>query len=121
MENNYFDFLKINGRSVSKSNPETNEVALLFNDALIALEILKKNNIEILGGDILLENNGKLIYAYQLWGDKYQYLNWYCDQRDDERKEHYLERCYNTAKENMISAHDISEKFKNKCYILFVV
>lgn len=117
MENNYFDFLKTKGRSLSESN----EVALLFDDALIALEILKKNNIEILGGDILWENNGKLIYAYQLWGDKYQCLNWYCDQENDESKEHYLERCYNTAKENMISVHDISEKFKNKCYIVFVV
>lgn len=45
MENNYFDFLKTKGRSLSESN----EVALLFDDALIALEILKKNNIEILG------------------------------------------------------------------------
>ena len=123
MENkiNYYDFIKMKGRPVSEINPGSSEIALLFEDALTALEILKNNCIEILGGDILSENNEKLIYAYQLWGDEYQYLNWYCDQEENESKEKYLERGYNIAKENIFSANKIAEKIKKKCYIVFVI
>ncbi len=44
--------------------------ALTVNDALYALDLLNGSLIAILGGDIFSKKeNGKLIYAYQLWGD----------------------------------------------------
>ncbi|MGC4059178.1 MAG: Imm40 family immunity protein [Chitinophagaceae bacterium] len=81
MENSYLSFVKLNGRQLSEINPGSDEIALGVDNALKALELLKENQIAVLGGDILTEENGELIYAYQLWGEEYQYLNWYCDQK----------------------------------------
>ncbi|MBV4360606.1 hypothetical protein [Pinibacter aurantiacus] len=60
---------------MSEINPGSDEVALTVDDAFYALELLKKKHTEILGGDIFSEDNGQLIYAYQLWGPEYHYLN----------------------------------------------
>lgn len=117
---NYLDFLKEKGRPLFEINPGSDETALMVNDAFQALELLRDSQTAILGGDILSEENSKLIYAYQLWGDEYQYLNWYCDKNDNESTADYLQRSYVFAKESIINANKISEKFKKKCYIVFV-
>lgn len=117
---NYLDFLKEKGKLLSEINPGSDEIALTANDALQALEFLKDSQTAILGGDILSEENNELIYAYQLWGEEYQYLNWYCDKNDNESKADYLQRSYVLAREGITNANKTAEKLKKKCYIVFV-
>ncbi len=116
----YLDFLKEKGKPLSEINPGSDEIALTVNDALQALELLIDSQTTILGGDILSEENNVLIYAYQLWGEEYQYLNWYCDKNDNESKADYLQRSYVLAREGITNANKTAEKLKKKCYIVFV-
>jgi len=116
----YLDFLKEKGRPLSEINPGSDEVALTVIDALQALELLRDNQTAILGGDILSEENNELIYAYQLWGEEYQYLNWFCDKNDNENKADYLQRSYVLAREGIANANKTAEQLKKKCYIVFV-
>jgi len=119
---NYLMFIREKGRSLSEINPGSNEIALTVSDALQALDILKNNQIVILGGDILSEDgNGALVYAYQLWGDLYIYLNWYCDKADGESEVDYIERSYEVARAAIVSANEIAERLKKKCLIVFVI
>ncbi|GAA4454998.1 Imm40 family immunity protein [Rurimicrobium arvi] len=120
MENSYLSFVKQNGRQLSEINPGSEEIALDIKNALKALELLKENQIAVLGGDILTEENDELIYAYQLWGGEYQYLNWYCDQNPNESDEEYLQRSYAKSIEGISDAVKIADKFRAKCYIVFV-
>lgn len=117
----YLNFIKEKGRPVSEINPGSDEIALTIDDALQAIELLKDNQTAILGGDILSEDNGELIYAYQLWGEEYHYLNWYCDRIDNENDDNYLKRSYNIAKEGITNASKMAERFNKKCYIVFVI
>jgi hypothetical protein len=116
----YLDFLKEKGKPLSEINPGSDEIALMVNDALQALELLRDSQTAVLGGDILSEENNELIYAYQLWGEEYQYLNWYCDKNDNESKADYLQRSYILAREGITNANKTAEKLKKKCYITFV-
>lgn len=84
------------------------------------MELLKNSQAIILGGDILSEENSELIYAYQLWGQEYHVLNWYCNRAENESEEDYLKRSYDLAKESIANANKTAEKFKKKCYIVFV-
>lgn len=118
---NYLDFLKEKGKPLSEINPGSDEIALTVSEALQALELLQDNQVAILGGDILSEENNELIYAYQLWGDRYQYLNWYCDQYDNESREDYMQRSYILAKEGISNANKTAERLNQKCYIVFVI
>lgn len=122
MENtlSYLNFIKEKGRPLSEINPGSGEIALAVDDALQAIELLKENQTAILGGDILSEDSGELVYAYQLWGEEYHYLNWYFDRIDNESKDDYLKRSYILAKEGIANAHTTAERLKNKCYIVFV-
>jgi hypothetical protein len=117
----YLNFLKEKGRPLSEINPGSDEIALTVNDALQALELLIDSQMAVLGGDILSEENNGLIYAYQLWGEEYQYLNWYCDKNDNESTEDYLQRSYMSAKEGITNANKTAEELKKKCYIIFVI
>lgn len=123
MENtlNYLNFIKEKGRPVSEINPGSDEMALAVDDASQAIELLKNSQTIILGGDILSEDNGELIYAYQLWGEEYHYLNWYCDRMGNESKDDYLKRSYDIAREGVINASNTAERFNKKCYIVFVI
>src|SRR6218665_838680 len=116
----YLDFLKEKGKPLSEINPGSDEIALTVNDALQALELLIDSQTAILGGDILSEENNELAYAYQLWGEEYQYLNWHCDKNDNESKADYLQRSYVLAREAITNANKTAEKLKKKCYIVFV-
>lgn len=123
-ESAYWDFLMKKGRSLLEMNQGSNEIALETDDALQALDLLKGNQIAVLGGDILSEKeNGKLVYAYQLWGDgqEYHYLNWYCDKKDSENQEEYVERSYIIAKDSIKAANDIAKRLGKKCYIVIVI
>lgn len=116
----YLDFLREKGKPLSEINPGSEEIALTVSDALQGLELLRNSQAAILGGDILSEESDELIYAYQLWGDDYQYLNWYCDKKDNESKEDYLQRSYVLAKEGISNASKTAENLKMKCYIVLV-
>jgi hypothetical protein len=117
----YLDFLKEKGKPLSEINPGSDEIALTIDDALQALELLKDSKVTILGGDILSEEKNELVYAYQLWGDEYIYLNWYCDRMKNESEEDYLSRCYTTANECIANASKTAEQIKKKCYVVFVI
>lgn len=118
---NYLNFIREKGRPLSEINPGSHEIALTVSDALHALELLKDSQTVISGGDILSEENGKLIYAYQLWGDEYACLNWYCDKANNESRAEYLQRSYEVAKAGIVNANEAAERLKKKCLIVFVV
>lgn len=120
-ESIYLDFLQKKGRPLAEINPGSDEIALTVADALEALELLKDSQIAILGGDILSEENGELIYAIHLWGYDYHYLSWYCDRGENESEKDYIIRSYNTAKDSIINASKIAEQFNKKCFIVFVI
>ena len=106
---------------LSEINPGCDEIALTVEDALQALELIKDSKIIILGGDILSEDNNELIYAYQLWGEEYHVLNWFCDRTtSNESKDAYLKRSYDIAKESITNANEIAGKLKRKCFIVLV-
>ena len=117
----YLDFLKEKGKPLSEINIGSDEIALMVSDALQALELLISNQTAILGGDILSEANNELIYAYQLWGEEYQYLSWYCDKANNESQEDYIRRSYVVAKENIKIANDTAKSLNKECYIVIVV
>lgn len=117
----YLDFLKEKGKPLSEINPGSDEVALTARDALQALELLRESQTIILGGDIVSEENNKLIYAYQLWGEAYHCLNWSFDRSESESPEENLEKSYLLAKKNISSAYKTAEQLKRKCYIVLVI
>lgn len=120
----YFNFLREKGRPLLEMNVGSDEIALEPDDALQAVDLLKEIQIAVLGGDILSEEeNGKLIYAYQLWGDGQEYhcLNWYCDKMDSENQEEYAKRSYIIAKESIKIASDIATNLGKKCYVVIVI
>ena len=115
----YLDFLKKNGRSLCETYIGSDEIALKVEDALLALELIKDSQAMIIGGDVLSEDNNKIMYAHQLWGQEYHVLNWYLDSEDYKRKD-FL-KSYLIAKEAIINANNIANKLKKKCYIVFVI
>ena len=63
----YLNFIKEKGRPLSEVNPGSDELALIVDDALKAIELLKGTHSAILGGDILMDKLGKLAYTYENW------------------------------------------------------
>ena len=118
---NYLEFITLNGRPLSDINIGSDEIATDVNIALEAIEILKNNNTPILGGDVLTTKLGQLKYAYQVWGDEYIYLEWYCEKKLDESKNEYLLRSYNFAIESIKRASIVSQKFDMDCFIVLVI
>lgn len=116
----YSKFVKEKGRLLAEINPGSDEIALAVDDAFYALELLKESKTAVLGGDILSEQNNELVYAYQLWGDEYIYLNWYCDKNDNESKVDYLQRSYELARESITRADKIAQQLQKQCYIVLV-
>ena len=119
-KSNYLIFLEKKGISLSIINPGSEEKALLIEDSLQVINLLKDEKIAILGGDILSEINGKLIYAYQLWGSEYISLNWYCDEIPNENRDTYLNRSYEIAKKTIIEVNAIADNLNKKCYVALV-
>lgn len=117
----YINFIGKKGRALSEINPGSDEVALTVDDALLALELLRNGQTIILGGDILSEENNGLTYAYQLWGEEYIYLNWYCDKINNESEGEYLQRSYEVAKTGISNANEVAEQLEKKCLIVFVI
>lgn len=120
-DTNYLDFISKVGRPILEIDSDCQEIALSVEDALIAIEILKDNNTVILGGDIFLEEKGKLVHAIHNLGYDYHYLNWYCNKIENEIFENYLKRSYDSAKRSIISAEEIIKGFGKRCFIVLVI
>ena len=117
----YLDFVKSQGRPLTEINPGSDEIAISADEALEAIEILKGNELPILGGDVLSTDSGKLTYAHQLWGSEYHYLNWYCDELDNESKAEWSKRSCEVAKKAINEAVAVSQKLGKDCLIVLVV
>jgi len=116
--NKYNDLIENKGVSLSLINSGSDEFALYFNDAINSLELLKNEKAIIFGGDVLIEEDGELMYAISTMGGEYIYLNWYFECKDISRC--YLES-YNYAKERLNEIKRISDQFRSTCLIVFVV
>ena len=117
----YFEYIKEKGKSLSEINPGSNEYALEVDDTLQAISLLKESQIPVLGGDILSNKSGSLVYAYQFWGSQYHCLNWSCEKTDGETKEVFCSRSYYIAKEAIDVASKTAKKLGKECYITLVV
>ncbi|MDY3548694.1 Imm40 family immunity protein [Riemerella anatipestifer] len=122
MRNNltYWELLQEKGFPMSNINPGSNEFALPIIETLESLKLLDKEKKAILGGDVLVENNGTLIYIYQLLGDEYIYLNWYCDRLKNETYETYLKRSLSKARKEIENLLKIENQHNKKIYIVLV-
>ena len=120
-KSNYLNLLKLKGRPLAEINPGSDEIALSANEVLGAIELLKANEIPILGGDILSIDSGNFFYAYQLWGSAYHYLSWYCDELENESKTELSRRSYEVAQEAIKEAVEISNKLGKDCLVTLVV
>ena len=115
----YLGFLNQNGRALS-TDYQSEEKALSVEDALQAIELLSEEKTAIYGGDILAEADGELVYAHDILGKEYHYLNWYCDKLEDEDRADYLQRSYDKAKEGIIETKKVADRLGKKCYIVLV-
>lgn len=117
----YLDFLRLKGYSLSEINPGSDELALSSKDALEAINLIKDANLQILGGDILTNDNEKLQYAYHLWGEEYHCLNWSCNESENESLEDYKRKSYEVARYAIKQAEEVASKLKMKCLVVLVV
>ena len=115
----FLGFLNQKGRALS-TDYESEEKALSVEDALQAIELLSEEKIAIYGGEILTEADGELVYAHDIWGKEYHYLNWYCDKSEDEERADYLQRSHDKAKEGIMEARKVADRLGKKCYIVLV-
>ena len=115
----YLGFLNQKGRALS-ADYQSEEKALSVEDALQAIELLSEEKTAIYGGDIFTEADEELVYAHDIWGKEYYYLNWYCDKLDDEESADYLQRSYDKAKEGIMEARKVADRLGKKCYIVLV-
>ena len=120
-ESTYYNYLKSHGRSLEEINPGSNEFALSIGDSLNAIEILRAASISIKGGDVLTEREGKLAYVYQILGDKYHYLNWYCEKKEAESEMGYVMSSYLKSREAIEHANMVTQTNGIKCFIVIVV
>ena len=63
------------------------------------------------------KDNSKYIYAYQSWGDEYQFINWYCENDGDD----FVFKSYSVAKSMISDIIKFQDKFNEVAYIVFVI
>lgn len=117
----YWNFLRSKGRPLSAVYEGNDDFALEVEDALSVVELLTKNDIAIVGGDILSERDNHLIYAYQYWGEEYICLNWYCQREPNESRAVFLQRSCNWAKESIERAGNVALKLGKPCFVVLVM
>jgi hypothetical protein len=117
----YLDFLKSRGKTLAEINPGSDEFAFGYSDALRAIQLLGNAGVPILGGDILTEKSGELVYAYQDWGKEYIYLNWYCKKIEDESESEYVNRSHLVAEESIEKANTIAKYLGEVFYVVIVI
>ncbi len=107
MNQEYNEFVKNHGMYL-KEKLGVNEWAFSRNDAFQLLEIMRKDQQACLGGDVLVENEGKLTYDY---------TNWYYNQDTNETQEQYVENSILKAEEYI---KNYPEKEGKKYYYVLV-
>lgn len=117
----YINLLRQKGRSLESINPGSDEFALKVNDAFEAIDLLQKNNIAILGGDIMSLKSGELVYAYHYWGEAYHSLNWYTDKMEGENDIIFVKRSAERAREAIEIANRTANDLGKECYITLVI
>ena len=117
----YLSFMKSNGIPLVDINPDSDDFAFSIDNAFKAIDIIKKQESSILGGDILTSDEGKLVYAHELWGSEYHYLNWYCDKIGKEDIESFSKRSYKLAEKGINEANKIAQRLEKDCFIVFVI
>jgi len=81
-------FISSEGRKLSEINPGSDEVALVPSKAMEALKLLEGSQVAVLGGDVLSDSSGKLVYNYE---------NWYCEQLPGESPLDFVQRSQSVA------------------------
>lgn len=71
-------------KGISLDNMGVNETCWAYDDILDIINYLYKKEYAVLGGDVLIKNNGSIQYTYD---------NWYVDKKEDESLAGYLKRC----------------------------
>lgn len=116
------NLIRTKGLSLSEINPGSEEYALSVSDSLDVLQLLFEEQTGVLGGDIISRNAGEgLIYAYQLWGDQYIYLNWYCERVESESRVEFITRSIDMAKLSINRADEVARKLGKSCFVVLVV
>ncbi len=105
----FLDYIKKVGRPLSEINLGSSEYGLKPEDALKVIELLKTENVPILGGDVLVEQDGRLEYTY---------VNWYLDILENQNKIEYAGQSYVKAQE-AISPY--VNRVDKKYYIVIVI
>ena len=118
---NYQRFVTERGRPLTEIHESSDEIALSASDSLKALELLQSDSIQILGGDILSERDGQLVYAYQIWGEQYHSLNWYCEKEDGESHDDFNIRAVAIARDAILAAERIAKELEMKCFVVFIL
>lgn len=116
----YLNFIKKVGISMADINLGSNEIAINIEDSLKAIELLKEEEIEILGGDILVEVDERLVYAYQCLGEEYIYLNWFYEEVENDSYRVNVNKSYFVAKEKINIAKKIINKNNKKGYVVII-
>jgi len=118
---NYYKYIIKKGLRVSEINPGSSEYALGVSDALDVVKLIRGKNVAVLGGDILTNKDGELIYAYQFWGSSYHYLNWHCDQSPQEPAREYISRSQQLAENSIELASKTAESLNQNCYVVLIL
>lgn len=71
-------------KGISLVNMGINEICWAYDDILDIINYLYKKEYAILGGDVLVKNNGSIQYTYD---------NWYVEKKEYESLSKYLKRC----------------------------
>jgi hypothetical protein len=102
------NFIATMGRSLSEINQGSNEIAMSPPIALRALDLLSGSQIAILGGDILSDASGKLVYTHE---------NWYCEKALRENPIEFVKRSQTDARKRI---GKLSERNDKNTYVVLV-
>lgn len=106
---NYLNYLRKKRRPLSEINPGSDEIALTIDEALEAIELLQRTQSAILGGDILSDESGKLVYTYE---------NWYSEKEDSVSQADYANKSYDVAKKYI---HEVASRAGKNLYVVIVI
>lgn len=79
----YSEFAGARGKSLSGINPGSDEFAFSRSDAIELIDLLMKNSVAIVGGDVMKYLDGRLEYVY---------ANWFCSRKELESHAEYVNR-----------------------------
>ena len=118
------EFFIKKGISLDEVLPGSGEVAFDCDTVNEAIELLRKNWVPILGGDVLTKDSfGKLRYAHSVLGPMYHGLSWYYESKriDDIDGEGYVWRSYDYATSAVHKALKVANKLERDFYFLLVL